>query len=37
MDFTQILLIGAGVLCGMLAITLGVLFFVSRRSQRVME
>lgn len=37
MDFTQILLIGAGVLSGMLAITLGVLFFVSRRSQRVME
>lgn len=37
MDFTQILLIGAGVLCGILAITLGVLFFVSRRSQRVME
>lgn len=37
MDFTQILLIGAGVLCGMLAIILGVLFFVSRRSQRVME
>lgn len=37
MDFTQILLISAGVLCGMLAITLGVLFFVSRRSQRVME
>lgn len=37
MDFTQILLIGAGVLCGMLAIVLGVLFFVSRRSQRVME
>lgn len=37
MDFTQILLIGAGALCGMLAITLGVLFFVSRRSQRVME
>lgn len=37
MDFTQILLIGTGVLCGMLAITLGVLFFVSRRSQRVME
>lgn len=37
MDFTQILLIGVGVLCGMLAITLGVLFFVSRRSQRVME
>lgn len=37
MDFTQVLLIGAGVLCGMLAITLGVLFFVSRRSQRVME
>lgn len=37
MDFTQILLIGAGVLCCMLAITLGVLFFVSRRSQRVME
>lgn len=37
MDFTQISLIGAGVLCGMLAITLGVLFFVSRRSQRVME
>lgn len=37
MDFTQILLIAAGVLCGMLAIVLGVLFFVSRRSQRVME
>ena len=37
MDFAQILLISAGVLCGMLAITLGVLFFVSRRSQRVME
>lgn len=37
MDFTQILLIGAGVLCGVLAIVLGVLFFVSRRSQRVME
>ncbi len=37
MDFTQILLIGAGMLCGMLAIVLGVLFFVSRRSQRVME
>ncbi len=37
MDFTQILLIGASVLCCMLAITLGVLFFVSRRSQRVME
>jgi len=37
MDFTQILLIGAGVLCGMLAIALGILFFVSRRSQHVME
>lgn len=37
MDFTQILLIGGGVISGMLLITLGVLFFVSRKTQKVMQ
>ncbi len=37
MDITQILLIGGGVLAGLLFITLIALFFVSRRSQKVME
>ncbi|MBQ8041995.1 MAG: hypothetical protein IJ273_01565, partial [Alphaproteobacteria bacterium] len=37
MEITQFLMIGAGILGGLLLITLGVLFFVSRKSQRVME
>lgn len=37
MDITQILLISGGVLAGLLFITLIALFFVSRRSQKVME
>ena len=37
MEITQLLLIGGGVLGGLLIITLGVLFFVSRKSQKVME
>lgn len=37
MEITQFLMIGAGTLGGLLLITLGVLFFVSRKSQRVME
>ena len=37
MEITQVLLIGAGILGGLLAIVLGVLFFVSRKSQKVME
>lgn len=37
MDITQILLIGCGVIGGLLFVALIVLFFVSRRSQKVME
>lgn len=37
MEITQALLIGGGVLGGLLFITLMVLFFVSRKSQKVME
>ncbi len=37
MNITQILLIGCGVIGGLLFISLIVLFFVSRRSQKVME
>ena len=37
MNITQILLIGGGVIGGLLFISLIVLFFVSRRSQKVME
>ena len=37
MEITQLLLIGSGVLGGLLIITLGVLFFVSRKSQKIME
>ncbi len=37
MEITQFLMIGGGILGGLLLITLGVLFFVSRKSQRVME
>jgi len=37
MDINQILLIGGATLGGLLIISLGVLFFVSRRSQKVME
>ncbi len=37
MEFTQVLLIGGAILGGLLTITLGVLFFVSRKSQKVME
>lgn len=37
MDINQILLIGGTTLGGLLIISLGVLFFVSRRSQKVME
>ncbi len=37
MEITQALLIGGGVLGGLLVLTLGVLFFVSRKSQKVME
>jgi methyl-accepting chemotaxis protein len=37
MEITQVLLIGGAILGGLLMITLGVLFFVSRKSQKVME
>lgn len=37
MEITQLLIIGGGVLGTLLIITLGVLFFVSRKSQKVME
>jgi methyl-accepting chemotaxis protein len=37
MDLTQILLIGGGIISGLLLITLGVLFFVSRKTQKVMQ
>ncbi len=37
MDVLHVLLIGGAVLGGLLLVTLGVLFFVSRRSQKVME
>lgn len=37
MDISQMFLIGGGVLCGLLLVALAVLFFVSRRSQKVME
>ncbi len=37
MEITQAFLIAGGVLAGLLTITLGVLFFVSRKSQKVME
>ncbi len=37
MNVLQVLLIGSAVLAGLLFVTLGVLFFISRRSQKVME
>ena len=37
MDFGQVYLIAGGVLCGLLLLSLGILFFVSRKSQRVMQ
>ena len=37
MDISQVIIIISSVLGGLLAIALGVVFFVSRRSQRVME
>ncbi len=37
MDITQVLLIAGGVLCTLLLIVSGVLFFVSRKSQKVMQ
>ena len=37
MDINQVLLIGAGVLGGVLTLTLLVLFFVSRKSQKIMQ
>ncbi|MBR5153186.1 MAG: hypothetical protein IKW57_00090 [Alphaproteobacteria bacterium] len=37
MDFTQIFLIGSGVFGGLMLVALAVLFFVSRKSQKVME
>ena len=37
MEITQVLLIGGAILGGLLTITLGVLFFVSRKSQKVMQ
>ena len=37
MEISQALVIGGGVLGGLLVVTLGVLFFVSRKSQKVMQ
>ena len=37
MEITQLLIIGGGALGVLLVITLGILFFVSRKSQKVME
>ena len=37
MEITQVLLVGTSVFGGLLLITLGVLFFVSRKSQKVMK
>ena len=37
MEISQVLLIGVGVVSGLLLITLGVLFFVSRKTQKVMQ
>ena len=37
MDINQLFLIGSAVLGGLLVITLGILFFVSRKSQKVMQ
>ena len=37
MDINQVLLVGAGVLGGLLTVTLLVLFFVSRKTQKVMQ
>lgn len=37
MDITQALMIGGGILGGLLLVTLGVLFWVSRKSQKVMQ
>ena len=37
MEITQALLIGGAILGGLLTITLGLLFFVSRKSQKIME
>lgn len=37
MDLTQVLLIGGGVISGLLLITLFVLFFVSRKTQKIMQ
>ena len=37
MEITNVLLIGTGVLGGLLLIVLGVLFFVSRKTQKVMQ
>lgn len=37
MEITHVLLIGTGIIGGLLLVTLGVLFFVSRKSQQVMQ
>ena len=37
MNLTQILLIGGGVISGLLLITLMVLFFVSRKTQKIIQ
>ena len=37
MNLTQILLIGGSVISGLLLITLVVLFFVSRKTQKIMQ
>lgn len=37
MEITELLMIGGAVLGGLLVITLGVLFFVSRKSQKIMQ
>ena len=37
MEFTNVMLIGGGVLGGLLVLALGVLFFVSRKTQKVMQ
>lgn len=37
MEISQALVIGGGILGGLLVVTLGVLFFVSRKSQKVMQ
>lgn len=37
MEITELLMIGGAVLGGLLVITLGILFFVSRKSQKIMQ